>query len=222
MRILTVFALFLPATLAAQPTAATVPDTGWRARVAAYADSHFVHTAWGSAHSRRDFALAIELARAEGLAVDEDALWAAAFLHDMGAFPEFAKQGVDHGDVAAQRAGEVLAAAGFPMAKLALVQDIVSHHMYYHAPGASVEARLLRDADTLDFLGAMGIARILSISTRHRWAPTLPDGVATLRKLVDELPPKLTTAAARRMAEPKLAAMRTWLAALEAEGKAGI
>ena len=221
MRLLaSVLALLLPAALSAQSKPAA--DTAWRVRVAAWVDSNLVHTAWGAAHARRDFAIAMDLARAEGLAVDEDALWAAAFLHDMGAFPAYAKQGVDHGDVAAARAAEILGPAGFPMAKLPVVQDAVSHHMYYHVPGTSVEARLLRDADTLDFLGAMGIARIMSIATRHRWAPTLPEGVATVRRLVDELPPKLTTAAARRMAEPKLAAMRAWLAALEVEGKAGL
>ena len=216
MRRLVALAFLLPAALAAQARPAA--DTAWRTRVAAWADSALVHSAWGAAHARRDFALAMELARLEGVTVDEDALWAAAFVHDMGAFPAYATQGVDHGDVAAARAGEVLQAAGFPMAKLPVVQDAVSHHMYYHAPGTSVEARLLRDADTLDFLGAMGVARILSLTTRHRWAPTLPAGVATIRRLVDELPPTLTFAASRRLAEPKLAAMTAWLAALEKEG----
>ena len=45
--------------------------------------------------------------------------------------------------------------------KLAIVQDAVSHHMYYHKPGATPEAIVLRDADTLDFLGAVGVARVL-------------------------------------------------------------
>lgn len=41
-----------------------------------------------------------------------------------------------------------------------LVREIIGHHMYDRAPGASREAVCFRAADTLDFLGAIGAARV--------------------------------------------------------------
>lgn len=212
-----------PAALRAQSddaprTPATAPATDdWRERLRAFAEERFTHSAWGASHSRRNYELARSLAQAEGLRVDDDALYAGAYLHDMAAYAPFAKEGVDHGVRAAALVDSVLRPMGFPVAKLATVQDIVSHHMYYHEPGATPEAVCLRDADTLDFLGAIGVARVLSLTTRHRWATTLPIAVATLRRNMTELPPTLRTAAAKREGEKRVAEMRGYLDQLAAE-----
>lgn len=202
---------------AASATAAAPAPDDWRARIRAFADSNLQHSAWGTAHARRDYETARALARAEGVTVDDDALYAAAYLHDMGAFPAYAAAGVDHGERAAALVDAVLRDAGFPMAKAPLVRDIVARHMYYHAPGASPEARLFRDADTLDFLGAVGVARIVSLTTRHRWAPDLPAAIETVRRHTHELPAKLESAAARADGARRVATMQAWLDALAGE-----
>ena len=189
----------------------------WRERLLAFANAHLQHSAWGLAHAQRDYELTLRLAEAERVPVDSDAIYAAAYLHDMGAFPEFAQAGVDHGVRSGQLVGEQLRAIGFPTDKIALVQEIVEHHMYYHTPGTSPEAVLFRDADTLDFLGAIGIARIFSITTRHRWAPDLPTAIATIRQNAKELPASLHSATARREAEGRVAKMRRFLDAIDAE-----
>jgi uncharacterized protein len=194
----------------------------WRDAVRRFAEQHLEHSAWGTAHARRDYDLARRLAAAEGVTVDDDVLWAAAWLHDMGAFAPYAAPGVDHGERAAALVDSVLRDAGFPMEKAPLVRDVVAHHMYYHAPGASPEARLFREADTLDFLGAIGVARILSITTRHRWAPDLPAAVETVRKQLLELPPTLATRAARAEGERRVAETRAFLDGLAADVPAGL
>ncbi|MEP6493313.1 MAG: HD domain-containing protein, partial [bacterium] len=189
----------------------------WREQLRAFANVHLQHTAWGVAHAQRDYELTLRLAEAERVVVDSDAVYAAAYLHDMGAFPEFAQTDVDHGVRSGQLVAEQLIAIGFPAEKIALVRDIVEHHMYYHSPGASPEALLFRDADTLDFLGAIGIARICSITTRHRWATDLSAAIATLRKNAMELPGTLHFASARREANARVAVMRTFLDAIDAD-----
>lgn len=193
------------------------PSSPWRERLLTFASGHLQHSAWGLAHAQRDYELTLRLADAEHVVVDSDAVYAAAYLHDMGAFPEFAQAGVDHGVRSAQLVGEQLSAIGFPMDKIALVTDIVEHHMYYHTTGASREAMLFRDADTLDFLGAIGVARICSITTRHRWATDLSAAIATLRKNAMELPGTLHFASARREANARVAVMRTFLDAIDAD-----
>ena len=70
----------------------------WRQTIRAFAEAHLQHTAWGPAHGRRDYELTLALARAEGVTVDDDALYAAAYLHDMGGLPPYALPKGDHGD----------------------------------------------------------------------------------------------------------------------------
>lgn len=213
--------------IAATPAggAAPLPATGsarsddWRERIRTFAQSNLEHSAWGTGHARRNHLLTLSLARAEGIAVDEEAVYAAAYLHDMGAFPAYAGTDVDHAERAAALVDGILREAGFPMGKAALVRDIVAHHMYYSVPGASPEAVLFRDADTLDFLGLVGIARILSVTTRHRWAPDLEGALATIGRHMAELPASLRTASARAEGRKRVARMREFLAVLETESQ---
>ncbi len=210
--------VLLASPLAAQAPAA--PAEAWRARLRAVADSALVHTAWGAEHSRRNYALALALAQADGVTLDEPALYAASYLHDLGAFAPFPVDKVDHGDRAAQLADSLLPPLGFPREKLATVRDIVSHHMYYHALGGSVEARYFRDADILDFLGATGAARILSLTTRAGVAKTPATAIATLRRFQRDLPAQVSTPAAKADAPRRAAALAAFLDALEAEAVA--
>jgi HD superfamily phosphodiesterase len=70
-----------------------------------------VHPAWGYEHILRIYAMAVEIARAENIAVDKDVLLSAAILHDMGAFPACAVPSVDHAVRSTQLAESVLAPA---------------------------------------------------------------------------------------------------------------
>ena len=152
-------------------TFAGIPlDAPWKESVFKFATEKLQHSAWGVSHSERDFLLASRLAAESKLEIDTDVLFAAAFLHDVGAFDAFRKDGVDHTDRAAELVPDILAGAGFPAAKVAAVQDAVRNHMYYRADAGRPESIVLHDADTLDFLGAIGVARIISLTTRHRWA----------------------------------------------------
>ena len=80
---------------------------------------------------------------------------------------------------------------------------------------------MLRDADTLDFLGHVGIARILSLTTRHRWAPDLNGAIATIGKFTKELPSKLITKSAKKIAEERVEQMKTFLDGLDLQTNSG-
>lgn len=150
----------------APATAAHRPAADWRENIRTFAEAHLQHTAWGPAHGRRDYAMTMALARTEGIVVDTDALYAAAYLHDMGGLPPYAIPGVDHGDRGIQVVDTVLREAGFPMEKAALVKEIIDHHQYYRPPDTVAVAILFRDADILDFMGAIDVARIVSLTAR--------------------------------------------------------
>jgi uncharacterized protein len=203
-------------------SAQTAPAGDWRPRVVAFGEEHLKHPAWGAAHSRRDYELARELAREAGLEVDDDVLFAAAWLHDMGAFEPFRQPDVDHADRASALVGDLLTGFGFPAEKIGKVRRAIETHMYFRDPGADPEAVVLHDADTLDFLGSIGVARVLAITGTHPWAPDLPGAVATIRKNAQELGARVVTKPARQRAEKRAAEMQSFLETIEKETGAGL
>ncbi len=137
-------ALLMPAGAPAAAPQQTVTgialDAPWKATVYAFAQAKFRHPAWGWQHSERDYRLAVEVAQGDRLAVDTDVLFAAAFLHDMAAFAPWEKQGMEHGDRAAETSEAILRDAGFPMQKYPAVQAAERGHMYYSNAGTVPEA----------------------------------------------------------------------------------
>jgi uncharacterized protein len=186
----------------------------WRSAVYAHARGKLLHPAWGWRHSERDFLIARQIARDEGLAIDEDVLFAAAFLHDAGAIAPFAKEGVDHAARSAELAEPLLRKAGFPMARFPAVKAAITGHMFDKKAGASDEAIVLHDADALDFLGATGIARRLSVTGD---APDMDAVLARLEQVYRDIPERLVTGTAKRMAIPRLVAMKAFFDQLKRE-----
>jgi uncharacterized protein len=205
--------------LAAAPTAQTatgIPlDAQWKVTIYDLARSKFHHPAWGWQHSERNYRIALELAQGDGLRVDTDVLFAAAFLHDMAAFMPCEDTKLEHGECAARQSGAILRAAGFPMEKLPAVQAAERGHMYYSNPGTEPEAIVLHDADSLDFLGEIGAARMLSLAGEH--AESFAPAVKALRSFVRDIPPKLITKTAQKMGAERAAALERFLDALQAQ-----
>ncbi|HKT08417.1 MAG TPA: HD domain-containing protein [Gemmatimonadaceae bacterium] len=210
-----------PAARRASSVRQTPADTGteapWRANIRAFAEAHLQHTAWGPAHGRRDYETTLMLAKAEGLTVDDDALYAAAYLHDMGGIPPYAVPGVDHGDRSIQLVDSVLRDAGFPMEKSALVKEIIDHHQYYRPPDTLRVAVLFRDADILDFMGAIDVARIISLTSREKFTPDLPHAVAVIKQQMTDMPKLLQSDAAKREGQKRVREMQQYLDALSTE-----
>ncbi len=214
--------LLVTSSLLAQQTASGIPlDAPWKQTVYDFVAENQQHTAWGLEHSERDYLLALELAESEGLELDLDVLFAAAFLHDMGAFEPYSAGGDDHSQVAADSMAEVLEPAGFPMEKLALVQGAALAHMYYSAVPNEPHAQVLHDADTLNFLGAVGITRIISLTTREGLAQDLPTAIATLENMSQQLPGTLVLATSRQLGAERSSEMRTFISALRAQSAGG-
>ena len=203
-------------TVAATPdaTPAGVPlDSPWRRAVYEQANTHFQHPSWGVRHSERNYVLGMALAQAEGLIVDPDVLFAAAFLHDWGGIEPFNLAGVDHAVRSVQLAEPFLAGAGFPMEKFPAVRAAILGHMYDKEPEGA-EAVVLHDADALDFLGALGAARLLA-ATGDR--PDYDQALGRIERFAVDIPPRLKTAAARELATERVATMTEFLAQVRRE-----
>ncbi len=197
-------------------TAAGIPlDAPWKVKIYELAHTTFLHPAWGWQHSERDYLVALRLAKGDGLQVDTDALFAAAFLHDMAAFRPCADKKMEHGDCAALQSPAILKSVGFPMQKIAVVQAAERGHMYYSNPGTDPTAIVLHDADSLDFLGDIGAARLLALTGAQ--ASSFAPAVKTLRGFLKSIPPRLVTKTARRIGKKRAAELKVFLDALQTE-----
>jgi uncharacterized protein len=147
----------------------------WRDKVIEFAAKNF-QQGLTYAHSRRDYALAKSLAAADHVTLDEDVIFAAAYLHDMGSLAPWADTNRAHGDVHAEvgaaKIDLVLDGTDFPKAKLDQVRAAIRTHMFNRDPAPSAEARYLHDADTLDNLGAAGLASLFEIVDPNGGRPT--------------------------------------------------
>jgi HD superfamily phosphodiesterase len=114
---------------------------------------------WAIAHAKR----LIELSRqiSANLPYDQQIYELAAYLHDWGACPKYTQKNVEH----AIRSRQVVETEILPYLDLTaaqkevLLETIELHDYRDLRPVRSKEALLLREADMLEFLGMIGMAR---------------------------------------------------------------
>jgi uncharacterized protein len=171
-------------------------------------------------HQPRLYALTCAIG--EGLTYDDDIVCAATWLHDIGVFvgnrpedPDELRRW-DHVTYTCDRAAAILSQSEFPAEKIPAVLDAIRTHQPQDNP-LTIEATLLRDADILEQLGAIGILRSVSKVGRDTRYARFSDIVPVLRKALAELPSQLRVARARELAAPKVSLLAGFLQAVDAE-----
>jgi HD superfamily phosphodiesterase len=192
----------------AAPAAAGTSD--WRSVVSKFAQEHFNNPAWGYSHCLRDYQLARELAMSDHVTLDDDVLYAAAYLHDMAAFEPWQKSGVDHADQAATLVDTILKNTGFPMKKIEAVRGAIRTHMFDRTP-VGAEALYLHDADALDWLGAIGVARVFGLVDAKGGNPTGPQVVPMLESNLAKVPARVLSPAGKARLPERQEQLATFL-----------
>ncbi|MCI0475767.1 MAG: HD domain-containing protein [Anaerolineales bacterium] len=194
-----------------------------------YADAESAHD---FDHVLRVLALAERIARAEG--ADWTIVRAAVLLHDITRADEDAGRGGDHAHTAALRAREILLALGVaPEQADAVAHAIAAHRFRGTTAPQTLEAKVLFDADKLDSIGAIGVARAYAISgvlNQRLWSETALDAAATRDQhnsnhtaaaefvvKLSKVRERIFTATARQIAEERHAFMVEFFARLERE-----
>ena len=121
-------------------------------------------------HILRVLRLAERIAEAEG--ADLSIVRSAALLHDLGRH-EAQAAGADHAVVAANHARQIL--SNSPRVQVeAVVHAIATHRFRTDPDPTTLEAKVLFDADKLDAIGAIGVARAFAYAGAHGqrlWVP---------------------------------------------------
>jgi uncharacterized protein len=160
----------------------------------------------GFEHSFRIYHLTREIG--EGLSYDDDVLHAACFLHDV-------EMSAGHPRSSADKAEAILHETGFDPDKIRLVVDAILHHMPGGKP-ASVEAKLLFDANHLDSIGAVGFARLAVGGFLWYHYKTMPEIVDYLRRELSQTD-RLNFPKSRELAKEKIAFTKAALEQFERE-----
>jgi uncharacterized protein len=196
--------------------------TGWRESVVEYIRAEAMPVdKFG--HQPRLYALAARVG--QGFDYDDDVLFAAAWMHDIGVFLGHRPQDPgeqaswDHVSYAIARSRELLSRWGFPAKKLDRVAEAIRTHLPKDEPVA-IEAVILRDADMLEQLGAVGILRAVAKIGRDDRYPTFSSVLPVLRRAAEQLPPLLRLTNSRELAGQRLETLQAMIAAIEEEAGA--
>jgi uncharacterized protein len=111
--------------------------------------------------------------------VDLDIVLAAALLHDLVVYPKGSSKTINSADDSAEIAKKILLEyKNYPKEKIEKVADAIRTHSYSkRLVPETLEGKILQDADRLDAIGAIGIARTFSVGgseNRSLYNPTDP------------------------------------------------
>lgn len=172
---------------------------------------------WAYPHVQRLIRLAQNISGA--LPYHPDWFWYAAQLHDWGAFPHYRLPGVDHALRSRQIAEtDILPACELPEEAVAVILEAIERHDYRDLrPVTSNEALLLREADFLDFLGPVGVARDFA------WGPNdLEKVINRIRSRIAGIRGRLTLPKAQAIAEQRIIEMEHLLCRIEEDSEGSL
>lgn len=188
-------------------------------------DLNHLHRVWKTART-----LLADYPQADALVVQ-----AGCYLHDVVNLPKNHPDRAHASRLAAERACCLLQAAGFPAEKL----DAVAHAIEAHSFSAgiapqTIEAQIVQDADRLDALGAVGLARLFYTAGRMDSALAHADDPLGLQRPLDDrryaldhievklatLPASMQTDAGRRVGQQRLAWLKEFRSTFVAEWSA--
>ena len=168
---------------------------------------------WAVTHAERLLRLVEQIS--VDLPYDVEIMELAAYMHDWGAFPAYIEKNVEH----AVRSRQVVEAEILhqldlaPKQKEILLEAIELHDYRDKRPTVSNEALLLREADMLEFVGMIGMAREFARG---------PKDLETTYKLIlarrRDIQGRFTLPAAQEIARVRLERMETSLQWLVEEG----
>lgn len=184
-----------------------------------------------SAHDLQHVKRVVENARKIGIAEGAELriLIPAAWLHDLVVLPKNSADRKQASRISAEKSGEWLRACAVPENQTEAISHCIAAHSFSAGiEPRTIEAKVLQDADRLDALGAVGIARCFVTGAgfgSEFYHPEIPLPAAVSREADDSryildhfftklfrLPELMQTETARQMARSRIAFMERYIA----------
>jgi len=168
----------------------------------------------GFSHTERVFNLCMHIGREEG--ADLEVLALASLLHDVARPLESSGRVEDHAVEGARIARSYLRSLGYPEDKIEAVAHAIEAHRFSRGPEPrTLEAKILSDADKLDAIGAIGIARVFMYSGEH--GRDIEASLKHFEEKILRLKDLMYTETAKRMAEGRHAFVEEFMARIRRE-----
>lgn len=200
------------------------------------------YTAHDLAHTQRVLSLCLALAKDE-TGIDLDVLIPAVLLHDIARAQEDQDNTgqIDHALLGAEMAEGILRELVYETSTIAGIKQCIKSHRYRSGcTPETIEAKILFDADKLDALGAVGIARSFMLAGEHGevmyserdLAEYIKENVGENGRIIDvskhasnlefhlkliKIPQRLYTKQARAIAKQRVELMSEFYRVLQAE-----
>jgi HD superfamily phosphodiesterase len=163
-------------------------------------------------HARRTLVIARRLAALEKLAFDEDILVFVCYFHDVSVFKPYRPEGqFDHAEESSKLMPAFAADYGIHAGKIDTIVEAVKFHDK-RGQGTANETKLLRNADAIDYLGFIAVARDFSKQPNE-----MSKAMTALKKHRNDFTALLELDAAIEMAEPRIRNLDIFLSDFEQE-----
>ena len=188
-------------------------------------------TAHDIGHARRVWKLCQQIARGEGIEASVSLL-AAACLHDLVTLPKDHPNRAQASRLSADAARPMLEREGLSEDEVnAAMHAIEAHSFSANITPRTLDARVLQDADRIEALGAIGMARVFAVSgslgrplwhandpfADHRDADDTQWALDHFKLKLMKLPDMMNTKTGRQIAQKRAARMRGFLTDLRSE-----
>jgi len=169
--------------------------------------------AHGWPHVKRVIRNAELIVSGERISVDWLSLRASIYLHDVG---RFLPGGGHHVAKSVSYASKLLTKLGLPKRVIGAVVHAIEAHSYsYGVKPVTVEAIVLSDADKLDALGAVGIARVFHYGCINN--RSFDDSVTHMVEKLLNIPSRLILPSSKKLARERLSIIEGFIRQYQSE-----
>ena len=164
------------------------------------------------AHVKRVLLISKLLAEKEKMPYDEDILAFAAYFHDIAAYPPYASSGpFDHADESGKLVPAIAKGFGYHDGQIEIIVEAVINHNKA-GKGSHNETRLIRNADGIDYLGYMAVARDFV-----KFPKDMKKALEVLKKRKAMFAPLVDLESAIELAAPRISELDSFIERFEQE-----
>jgi len=149
--------------------------------------------------------------------VENEILELAVLLHDVD---QPAGKKAEHVELSLRAAEVILKQAAYPNDRIQRVLSVISEHSSEHVrtiQPSTIEAKILFDADKLDGISAVGIARVFSLFGQMGLAPF--DAIEWYKRKIDISLEHIQTEEGRRLCNARLPYVQQFLSQMESDAR---